>query len=109
MAELLPKILVVAGGLCLSFLLLAFWQSLRGVIAQAGQETHRASGVSAARAALLGEAGLAGELGDFRLELGLGRAIRRRVVFVEQRDGFAVRVCSRGRMSTVTRWVRPSR
>ena len=53
MAELLPKILVVAGGLCLWFMLLAFWQSLRGVIAHAGQTSQRTGRASAARVALL--------------------------------------------------------
>src|SRR6478735_5384903 len=74
MAELLPKILVVAGGLCLSFMLLAFWQSLRGVIAHAGQETQRTSGVSAARAALLREKEtLLASLRELRLEHELGK------------------------------------
>ena len=53
MAELLPKLMVIAGGLCLSFVLLAFWQSLRGVIVHAGQQRSEGIGMSPARAKLL--------------------------------------------------------
>lgn len=74
MAELLPKILVVAGGLCLSFVLLAFWQSLRGVIAHAGQASQRAGGTSAARAALLREKeSLVASLKELRMEHEAGK------------------------------------
>ncbi len=74
MAELLPKILVVAGGLCLSFVLLAFWQSLRGVIAHTGQGARRAGGPSVARAALLREKdSLLASLRELRMEHELGK------------------------------------
>ena len=74
MAELLPKILVVAGGLCLSFMLLAFWQSLRGVIAHAGQTSQRTGRASAARVALLREKeSLLASLRELRLEHEAGK------------------------------------
>lgn len=74
MAELLPKLLVIAGGLCLSFVLLALWQSLRGVIAHAGQAGSEGIGVSPARAKLLREKeALLASLRELRTEHELGK------------------------------------
>jgi hypothetical protein len=74
MAELLPKLLVIAGGLCLSFVLLTFWQSLRGVIAHGGLERSAGVGTSPARAKLLREKeALLASLRELRAEHELGK------------------------------------
>ena len=86
MAEALPTLLVIAVGLWLSLVLLAVWQSLRGLLAHVQDGPARAPAASAARAALLHEKDeLLAAIRELRFEHELGKVSAADFERLEQR------------------------
>jgi hypothetical protein len=86
MGDVLPTLLVIAVGLCLSLVLLALWQSLRGLLAHVQDGPARAPAASAARAALQHEKDeLLAAIRELRFEHELGKVSAADFARLEQR------------------------
>ena len=86
MADLLPVLLVVAVGLCLTLVLFALWHSLRGLLAHVHDSATRVTPASAARAALVREKDeLLAAIRELRFEHELGKVSQADFERLEQR------------------------
>jgi hypothetical protein len=86
MADVLPTLLVIAVGLSLSLVLLALWQSLRGLLAHVQDGPARTPAASAARAALQREKDeLLAAIRELRFEHELGKVSDADLARLEQR------------------------
>jgi hypothetical protein len=86
MADVLPTLMAIAVGLCLSFVLLALWQSLRGLLAHVQEGPALTPAASASRAALLHEKDeLLAAIRELRFEHELGKVSAADFARLEQR------------------------
>jgi hypothetical protein len=86
MGDVLPILLVIAVGLCLSLVLLALWQSLRGLLAHVQDGPARVPAASASRAALQHEKDeLLAAIRELRFEHELGKVSDADFTRLEQR------------------------